>query len=107
MHRVSRCCSGLSNRHIHHRLLLFSSLRTLTMVRNRFCSSNSSFFKSWSPCMAYWLGFLFADGNVYKSSNSNHSHTVGLGLKCTDHSHVEKYQHALQSTYHLGLYRNG
>eukprot|EP01083_Nonionella_stella_P072087 194134_1 len=55
--------------------------------------------------MAYWLGFLFADGNVHEGPGTNY--TVALGLKCTDHSHVEKYQLALQSTYHLGLYRNG
>eukprot|EP01083_Nonionella_stella_P269667 912659_1 len=73
------------------------------MVRNRFCSSNSSFFKSWNPCMAYWLGFLFADGNI---NDSQTNYVVQLQLKCIDYSHVEKYKKALQSTYHLALYTN-
>eukprot|EP01084_Bolivina_argentea_P020927 38868_1 len=54
--------------------------------------------------MAYWLGFLFADGCVHKQVSG---YITTLGLKCTDHSHVEKYKKALQSSYHLGLYKNG
>eukprot|EP01084_Bolivina_argentea_P128840 227662_1 len=53
--------------------------------------------------MAYWLGFLFADGNIKKQVRSNYQ--ITLRLKCTDHSHVEKYKEALQSNYHLGLYK--
>eukprot|EP01084_Bolivina_argentea_P072460 131570_1 len=52
--------------------------------------------------MAYWLGFLFADGCVWKRG-SNYS--ITLALKCTDHSHIEKYKNALQSSYKLGLWK--
>eukprot|EP01084_Bolivina_argentea_P135266 238394_1 len=53
--------------------------------------------------MAYWLGFLFADGCVHKKAAS---YSVELNLKCIDYSHVEKYKTALASTYQLGLYKN-
>eukprot|EP01083_Nonionella_stella_P065551 171868_1 len=77
---------------------------TSLVKRNRFRTCDSSFFKSWNPCMAYWLGFLFADGNIYVGSTI---HTIQLSLKCIDYSHLEKYKKALQSTYQLGLYKNG
>eukprot|EP01084_Bolivina_argentea_P312304 540679_1 len=53
--------------------------------------------------MAYWLGFLFADGNVHKQPTS--IWRVRLGLKCIDYGHVEKFKTALQSTYKLSLYK--
>eukprot|EP01084_Bolivina_argentea_P312303 540678_1 len=68
-----------------------------------FKSCNSNFFKSWNPAMAYWLGFLFADGNVCKKKSK--TYCVQLELKCTDYGHVSKYKTALQSTYKLGLYK--
>eukprot|EP01083_Nonionella_stella_P038672 105139_1 len=54
--------------------------------------------------MAYWLGFLFADGCINDKRTTSAIH---LCLKCTDYSHIKKYQKALQSTYHVGLYKNG
>ena len=36
---------------------------------------------------AYWLGFLFADGNV-----SNISNTVSISLKGDDIAHLEKFK---------------
>eukprot|EP01084_Bolivina_argentea_P084281 152456_1 len=53
--------------------------------------------------MAYWLGFLFADGNVcHRSATAS---VVSMGLKCIDYEHVAKFQNALQSTYKLGLHK--
>eukprot|EP01083_Nonionella_stella_P122444 368380_1 len=54
--------------------------------------------------MAYWLGFLFADGNI---NDSRAHYVVQLHLKCIDYSHVEKFKKALQSTYRLALHKNG
>eukprot|EP01084_Bolivina_argentea_P230574 388978_1 len=51
--------------------------------------------------MAYWLGFLFADGCVYGVGSTAR---INLNLKCTDYSHVEKFKEALQSSYRLALY---
>lgn len=39
---------------------------------------------------AYWLGFLFADGNVHGTTNQ-----IELGLSMKDKSHLEKYVKAL------------
>ena len=46
---------------------------------------------------AYWLGFLFADGNIYKNQ-------MTLKLKQTEISHLEKFKLALNSdhTIHNG-----
>jgi intein-encoded DNA endonuclease-like protein len=33
---------------------------------------NRAFFKTWSPEMAYILGFLFADGNIIKTKRNTH-----------------------------------
>eukprot|EP01084_Bolivina_argentea_P084282 152457_1 len=52
--------------------------------------------------MAYWLGFLFADGNVCQSGSID---VISIKLKCTDYEHVAKFQNAMQSTYKLGLYK--
>lgn len=41
---------------------------------------------------AYWLGFLYADGNVSSSDN-----TVSVGLQINDFSHLEKLKAAIQS----------
>eukprot|EP01084_Bolivina_argentea_P015209 28433_1 len=67
-----------------------------------FSTCNSNFFNTWNPTMAYWLGFLFADGNVYKTATISR---IQLELKCSDYGHVAKYKAALQSTYKLGLYK--
>ena len=42
---------------------------------------------------AYWLGFLFADGNLSSSTN-----TIELGLKESDKEHLEKYLKFLKHT---------
>lgn len=57
--------------------------------------------------MAYWLGFLFADGNVYKSSRKYKTkHQITLSLKCADHDHVLKFKDALNSTYAVGVMKS-
>lgn len=50
--------------------------------------------------MAYWLGFLFADGCVHDSKGQ-----VAIELRCTDHDQVQKFKTAMGSTYKLGLYK--
>lgn len=63
-------------------------------------SCNDSFFSEWSPSMTYWLGFLYADGNV---CHYRVGYTISISLQCADHSHVRRFRDAVQSTYHLGL----
>ena len=67
-------------------------------------SVNSSFFSEWSPSMAYWLGFLFADGCV---SQYRARMMVQMGLKCSDLDHVLKFQSAIKSTFAVQLVLNG
>ena len=73
-----------------------------SLSRSRSC--NELFFRSWNPSMAYWLGFMFADGNVHKPKRGKR-YNVSIQLKCTDYDHLQKFKHALGSTYHLGLYK--
>ncbi len=49
---------------------------------------------------AYWLGFLFADGCVRKSSkNPNHnSYSIILALQRRDLNHIKKFKKAVEST---------
>ena len=56
--------------------------------------------------MAYWLGMLFADGNVFPLySKSSQTYKISLGLKCSDYHHVLKFKSAVQSSYPLGFFR--
>lgn len=52
---------------------------------------------------AYWLGFLYADGNVHK--NKKGYYTIELGLKEGDVAHVEKFKDFLKSE-HFIKYRS-
>ena len=67
-------------------------------------SCNSCFFSQWSHPMAYWLGLLFADGCILQRHNRL---SVFLGLKCSDAQHIELFQKAIQSTYKIGVRKNG
>ena len=40
---------------------------------------------------AYWLGFIYADGNVNKHKSSKMSYTLTIALKSTDCKHLEKF----------------
>nr|DAN04877.1 MAG TPA: endonuclease [Caudoviricetes sp.] len=48
---------------------------------------------------AYWLGFIYADG--YLATNRN---AIGIELKATDASHLEKFRDALQSEHEIKIY---
>ena len=58
--------------------------------------------------MSYWLGLLFADGNVGQiRQKSKRSYRVQLSLKCSDHHHIIRFKEALHSTYCTSLFKNG
>ena len=48
---------------------------------------------------AYWLGFLMADGNVYKNS-------VRVGLSIVDYDHLVKLKKSLNATYLVTKYKS-
>jgi hypothetical protein len=59
---------------------------------------NISFFDTWSPIMAYWLGFLCADGCLYKNY-------LSIGLQPRDEGHLEKLRLALGSAHSFKKYK--
>lgn len=60
---------------------------------------NKNFFKSWSPEMAYVLGFLMADGYVF----TNPRGSCYIGFISTDKKIIEKIRRALQSNHTIGV----
>ena len=60
---------------------------------------NHDFFESIdSEEKAYWLGFIMADGCVYKGSDES-SLRLQINLKGSDVEHLEKFQNAIGSSY--------
>jgi hypothetical protein len=58
---------------------------------------NDNFFKTWTPEMAYILGYIFADGNInWKPEKSYRSLTITAAKK--DVEHLEKIRSKLRST---------
>lgn len=53
--------------------------------------------------MAYWLGFLYADGCI--SDRDPFRKTTSVLLSCVDHDHVLKFRSALNSDYDVGVYK--
>ena len=54
---------------------------------------NEDIFKSVSsPKVAYWLGFLAADGSIHKSRNQ-----LEIGLSVKDRSHLEVFKNFLEA----------
>lgn len=51
---------------------------------------------------AYWLGFIYADGCIYKSysrSRDRYSYRLSISLKESDYSHLVKFNNFIQATY--------
>ena len=62
----------------------------------RYHLKNEDFFEDISTDeQAYWLGFLCADGCVYKPSSGGRQHFVQIGLSLEDKEHLVKFQKAL------------
>lgn len=49
---------------------------------------------------AYWLGFIYAVGCVYRGSDK-HSYRLQINLKQSDEEHLVKFQNAIGSNYKL------
>lgn len=61
---------------------------------------NDDFFKTWTPEMAYILGYIFADGNInWKPEKSYRTLTITASEK--DKSHLEEVRELLESTKEL------
>lgn len=62
---------------------------------HRIHSLNEQYFDEWSSEMAYWLGFIYADGSV---QNNDRAHRLKIGLTESDVDHLEKFKKALEYT---------
>lgn len=60
---------------------------------------NKDFFKVWSKAMAYVLGFIAADGYVFKNPRGSHY----LGFTSTDKEIIVKIREALASNHKIGV----
>ena len=49
---------------------------------------------------AYWLGFIMADGCVYKGSDAS-SYRLQINLKGSDKEHLDKLQKSINSSYKI------
>ena len=67
-----------------------------TICHRKYTINENYFEKIDTEEKAYWLGFLYADGNVYIDKN-HRFHRVNLSLKNTDKEHVNRFRKAVQS----------
>lgn len=64
------------------------SLHELQLIKN---PRNSNYFEDIdSPAKAYWLGFLYADGNISRN-------VINITLSIKDKKHLEKFQKAISA----------
>ena len=66
---------------------------------------NENFFSSWNSDMSYILGFIVADGSVWKRKNRKNSYVMNITNK--EGEHLEKIQKAMSSKYKLGTKNGG
>src|ERR1700686_2670518 len=59
-----------------------------------FYSCNENFFDELNEKSLYWLGFLAADGNVYKH---NYSYEIKLKIANKDLSHIKQFKNDIDS----------
>lgn len=75
------------NRNTISRNFIKRGLQVIRHTKTNYSEINLSAFEIWSPEMAYWLGFITADGSVSKDSNYIH-----VTLKESDIEHLKRLQ---------------
>ncbi len=61
---------------------------TNSYARNHLTEFNRDAFKKESPETFYWIGFIMADGNIYRKNRKN---KLSIDLKNDDKNHLEKF----------------
>lgn len=96
-------CIPIGRRYGHHATSVRDHLikwgvqmRTASENSTRYDIAADTFNRIDSHEKAYWLGFLYADGNVYLGPKGDR-HIVQLCLASTDTSHVERFRSFLKS----------
>ena len=69
----------------------------------RKCTLNEAAFDALTPESLYWIGFIFADGCVFRKTATCACLTVRLSE--TDIGHIEKLARFLGSSHKIGVYR--
>lgn len=83
------------------RLMKEHGIKTIGSQGARRLHYNESYFeKIDTPDKAYWLGFIYADGCVYKGTD-NYSYRLQINLKDDDKAHLDKFQQAIGSSYKI------
>ena len=65
---------------------------------------NQDFFKIWTPGMSYVLGYIVADGCIYKRKDRKNSYTLNITSK--DREHLLKIRETLDSNHSIGIKYN-
>lgn len=75
-------------------------MQSLTMI-NRTHTVNANYFQNIDcPEKAYWLGFLWADGNIQKTSpRSSGPNRLRIAQKWSEKHHLEKFKTAICADY--------
>jgi transcriptional regulator with XRE-family HTH domain len=71
--------------------------RSASEVHRRYCCDHSFFDSVDSEAKAYWLGFIAADGNVYKN-------IVKIGLSARDRDHLLRFKADIKSDHPITDY---
>lgn len=77
------------------------AIRPHTETSQRYNIAADTFSRIDTHEKAYWLGFLYADGNVYLGSANEAKHVVQLCLSAKDAAHVERFRAFLKSNHPL------
>lgn len=67
---------------------------------------NENYFNSWSPNMAYVLGFILADGCIIRGSYKGYSDALKFGVQLKDKDVLEKIKKELSSEHTISIIRN-
>lgn len=75
-----------------------------TLINRTHCINSEYFQKIDTEEKAYWLGFLWADGNIVKTNpRSSGPNRLRLAQKWEEKHHIEKFNQAISSNYPIYL----
>jgi hypothetical protein len=67
---------------------------------------DEDYFKTWSPSMAYVLGFILADGCIIHGTRDGYSDSLKFGVQLRDKNILEKIKSELKSEHALSVCKN-
>lgn len=77
-------------------------MQSSTMINRKHSLDISYFDEINTPEKAYWLGFIWADGNITRTSKkSSGVNRLRLAQKWTEKQHLEKFKQAIHADYEI------